>query len=181
MTPAPGLRVSMVRTAADLDDGLLAGAAGLLADLVRHGAALGWVEPPDDAEVAALLRSVADDVRRGDAALVLAQDGEGVAGLGYWRRYARPTHRPHADVERVAVRRDRQGQGVGRALTEALIGTAVAAGVEQLTLDLRGDNAAALALYGSLGFRVYGRLPQFVAVGGLRYDKVFCVLDLRLT
>jgi ribosomal protein S18 acetylase RimI-like enzyme len=68
---------------------------------------------------------------------------------------------------------------VGRAVTEALVAAARALGVEQLTLDLRGDNAAALALYASLGFRVYGRLTDFVAVGALRYDKVFCVLDLR--
>jgi hypothetical protein len=32
-----------------------------------------------------------------------------------------------------------------------------------------------------LGFREYGRLPDFVAVGARRYDKVFCVLDLRET
>ena len=48
-----------------------------------------------------------------------------------------------------------------------------------LTLDVRGDNAAALHLYRSLGFAGYGRLKDFVAVGSRRYDTVFYALDLR--
>ena len=48
-----------------------------------------------------------------------------------------------------------------------------------LTLDARGDNAKALELYRRLGFREYGRLPDFVAVGERRYDKVFYMLDFR--
>ncbi|GAA3068567.1 hypothetical protein GCM10020254_10370 [Streptomyces goshikiensis] len=100
-------------------------------------------------------------------------------GFGYWLRYARPTHRPHADLEKLAVDFAAQGHGVGRALTVALVEDARAAGIEVLTLDVRGDNANALALYRSLGFSEYGRLPGFVAVGERRYDKVFLMLDLR--
>jgi ribosomal protein S18 acetylase RimI-like enzyme len=175
----PAVRVVAVRRRAELADATLAAAADLLADLVRQGAALGWVDPPGADEVAELLHTLADDAAAGDAALVLAFDDAGLAGLGYWRRYLRPTHRPHANLERVAVARDRQGRGVGRALTVALVDAARAAGVEQLTLDARADNSVALRLYEALGFRVYGRLTDFVAVGALRYDKVFCVLDLR--
>ncbi|MFE4337200.1 hypothetical protein ACFRQM_50200 [Streptomyces sp. NPDC056831] len=45
----------------------------------------------------------------------------------------------------------------------------------------RGGGAfySALRLYESLGFRESGRLLAFVAVGTLRFDKVFCMLDLR--
>jgi ribosomal protein S18 acetylase RimI-like enzyme len=71
------------------------------------------------------------------------------------------------------------GHGIGRALTAALVADARAAGIEVLTLDARGDNVNALQLYRSLGFTEYGRLPDFVAVGDRRYDKVFCMLDLR--
>ena len=85
----------------------------------------------------------------------------------------------HADLERVAVRSDAQGAGWAGHSTAMLVEQARAAGIEQLTLDLRGDNAAALHLYESLGFRVYGRLPEFVAVDRDRFEKVFCVLDLR--
>ena len=51
--------------------------------------------------------------------------------------------------------------------------------VETLTLDVRGNNHAAMALYESLGFEVYGRLPDFVAVGDERWDRVLYRLDLR--
>ena len=117
--------------------------------------------------------------RVGDGALRLAFSGDRLVGLGYWLRYERPTHRPHADLEKVAVAAEAQGLGAGRLLTAALVDSAREAGVEVLTLDARGDNANALDLYRTLGFREYGRLPDFVAVGERRYDKVFYMLDFR--
>ncbi|MER7789873.1 GNAT family N-acetyltransferase [Streptomyces sp. NPDC097640] len=151
----------------------------MLADLVGGGAALGWVEPPSRDEVAELLGHVVSAVQAGDAALRAAYLDRRLVGLGYWLRYARPTHRPHADLEKIAVAAAVHGRGVGRALTAALIADAREAGIEVLTLDARGDNANALRLYRSLGFTEYGRLPSFVAVGERRYDKVFYMLDFR--
>lgn len=162
-----------------LDDRVVREVMALVVDLVAAGAALGWVDPPSTDEVRALLSSVAEDVELGDAGLALARVDGAVVGFGYWRRYARPTHRPQADLERVAVRADQHRRGLGRKLTAALVQQARLEQVEQLTLDLRADNAAAISLYASMGFREYGRLPGFVAVGNHRYDKILCVLDLR--
>ncbi|MFE3634227.1 GNAT family N-acetyltransferase [Streptomyces sp. NPDC059168] len=163
----------------ELEARLAESAHRILADLVAAGAALGWVEPPARDEVAGLLRDVVSAARTGDAALRAAYLDRRLVGLGYWTRYARPTHRPHADLEKLAVAAAVHGRGVGRALTTGLINDARAAGVEVLTLDVRGDNTEALRLYQSLGFTEYGCLPRFVAVGERRYDKVFCMLDLR--
>ena len=174
-----GLEISAVAGADDLDDRIVREVMALVVDLVASGAALGWVDPPSTDEVRALLMSVAEDVETGDAALFLARVDEAVVGFGYWRRYLRPTHRPHADLERVAVRADHQRRGLGRWLTTALVDQARREEIEQLTLDLRADNTVAISLYASLGFREYGRLPGFVAVGDRRFDKVLCVLDLR--
>lgn len=146
---------------------------------MRSGAALGWVDPPSASDVAALLADVAADIESGDAALVKASSGPHLAGLGYWRRYARPTHRSHADVEKVAVDPSYQGRVVGRALVADLVTTAVEAGVEVLTLDVHGDNHRAVRLYEFLGFSRYGTLRNFVAVHDVRYDRVFMALDLR--
>ncbi|MFJ8980380.1 GNAT family N-acetyltransferase [Streptomyces sp. NPDC102282] len=151
----------------------------ILAELVGGGAALGWVEPPSRDEVAELLAHVLSAVRAGDAALRAAYLDGRLVGLGYWLRYDRPTHRPHADLEKIAVDAAAHGRGIGRALASALIADAREAGIEVLTLDARGDNTTALHLYRSLGFTEYGRLPDFVAVGERRYDKVLCMLDLR--
>ncbi|MEV0568963.1 GNAT family N-acetyltransferase [Dactylosporangium sp. NPDC050588] len=162
-----------------VDDAFVTAAHGILAGLVADGAALGWVEPPDVDEVAELFGRVAAAVADGDGALRAAYDGDRLVGLGYWLRYARPTHRPNADLQKIAVAADVHGRGIGRALTVALVDDARRAGIEVLTLDARGDNHNALHLYQSLDFQVYGRLPRFVAVGERRYDKVFLMLDLR--
>ncbi|MGW2726627.1 N-acetyltransferase family protein [Streptomyces sp. NPDC001494] len=162
-----------------LEGGFAESAHRILADLVGAGAALGWVEPPAPHEVAQLLGHVASAARAGDASLRAAYLDHRLVGFGYWLRYARPTHRPHADLEKIAVDAAVHGRGVGRALTAALVADAREAGIEVLTLDARGDNTHALRLYRSLGFTEYGRLPDFVAVGDRRYDKVFCMLDLR--
>jgi ribosomal protein S18 acetylase RimI-like enzyme len=152
----------------------------ILSTLIANGAALGWVDPPDVAEVAALLTEVIDAVSGGDAALRCAYLGTSLTGLGYWTRYARPTHRPHADLQKIAVAADAQGRGVGRALVGALIADARAARIEVLTLDCRADNANAQHLYREFGFTEYGRLENFVAFGARRYGKVFYQLDLRV-
>lgn len=161
------------------DPGFTAQAAALLRGLVAGGAALGWVDPPEPGEVAGLLRQVAAASASGDAGMTGAWVGASLAGLGYWRRYIRPTHRPHADIEKVAVAPDRQGRGIGRLLMTELLSSASQAGIEVLTLDCRGDNERAARLYQSLGFAEYGRLPRFVAVGPDRYDKIFYARDLR--
>ena len=177
-------------------EALLPPAHRALTELVATGAALGWAMPPAQGEVRELLTELVEGAAVGEAALLVAYaDGDDVvpagldaappaggsamAGLGYWRRYRRQTHRPHADLERVAVRAGYQGRGIGRALTEGLVASARKSGIEVLTLDARGDNERALALYRSLGFNEYGRLVDFVAVGHLRYDKVLYALDLR--
>jgi ribosomal protein S18 acetylase RimI-like enzyme len=163
----------------DLEARFAESAQGILADLVRGGAALGWVEPPSRDEVSDLLAHVISAVHAGDAALRAAYLDRRLVGLGYWLRYARATHRPHADLEKIAVDAAVHGHGIGRALTSALIADARRAGIEVLTLDARGDNSKALRLYRSLGFSEYGRLPDFVAVGTCRFDKVFYMLDFR--
>jgi ribosomal protein S18 acetylase RimI-like enzyme len=156
-------------------------AAALFHDLVAAGAALGWTDPPTAAEVGALLSEVTTGIASGDAALAVAVTETGqLAGVGYWRRYARPTHRVNADLEKLAVSPAAQGQGAGRALLSLLVTAARAARIETLTLDLRGDNTRAAALYESAGFTRYGTLPAFVAVGERRYDKLLYAVDLRM-
>jgi ribosomal protein S18 acetylase RimI-like enzyme len=162
------------------DPRFLPGAHQLLSTLVAGGAALGWVDPPGLDEVAALLTAVLAAAGRADASLRAAYLGTELAGLGYWTRYERPTHWPHADLQKIAVAPGAQGRGVGRAMLGALIADARAARIEVLTLDCRADNANARHLYQDLGFTEYGRLEKFAAFGDRRYDKVLYQLDLRV-
>ncbi len=177
------MKESIVLRAIDVRDtenfAFVESAARLIQQLVSNGAAIGWVDPPSTDEVVCLLRELSTASEHGDACLLSVWVGPDLAGLGYWRRYNRPTHRPNADIEKVAVDPRYQGRGLGRQLISQLISNAVSAEIEVLTLDFRGDNERAAQLYRSLGFTEYGRLPRFVAVGTMRYDKVLYALDLR--
>ena len=78
---------------------------------------------------------------------VVAQDDRGLAG------YAGLVCVQHeGDVQTVAVRADRQGEGLGRTLLEELLAEAGRRGCSQLLLEVREDNAAARALYAATGF-----------------------------
>lgn len=70
------------------------------------------------------------------------------------------TRRCHkAFVWGMYVRPEMRRQGVARALMQALLEEARGL-VEQLTLSVVQDNAAAIALYRELGFEVYGVEPR---------------------
>ncbi len=85
----------------------------LLGDLVASGAALGWVEPPARDEIESLLDALTHEATTGDASVVIGRSGQQLIAFGCWRRYQRPTHRPHADIPYLAVSQDHQGQGLG--------------------------------------------------------------------
>ena len=57
----------------------------------------------------------------------------------------------------IAILKEFWGLGFGKALVEACIRCARAAGYLQLELNVIGSNRRALALYQSLGFREFGR------------------------
>lgn len=78
------------------------------------------------------------------------------------------------------VRSDQQGQGVGRALLDALIARASADDeLHQLTLTVTASNAAAVRLYESAGFSRYGTLPRAIRVAGRFFDKDLMLLQLK--
>ena len=66
-------------------------------------------------------------------------------------------------------------RGVGRALMQACEAYARRHGRSALTLEVRYDNAAAIALYESLGFRQFGEHAHYYSDGAtaLRYEKPF--------
>jgi len=83
---------------------------------------------------------------------VLERDDRGVAGYAGLA----VTGPDEAWVNNVAVRRDRQRQGLGRALLENLLAEADRRGVRTVLLEVAADNAAAQKLYARYGFDVVG-------------------------
>jgi ribosomal protein S18 acetylase RimI-like enzyme len=64
-------------------------------------------------------------------------------------------------------------RGVGRALLEACEHYACAHGRNTLRLEVRDDNASAIALYEKMGYRHFGRYKRYYADGAtaLRFEK----------
>jgi ribosomal protein S18 acetylase RimI-like enzyme len=70
--------------------------------------------------------------------------------------------------------------GTGRTLIQALISLAKSMeGLEQLHLAVVTTNRAAFTLYLSLGFEVYGTVPQALKQGGQYWDEYLMVLYLH--
>jgi 8-oxo-dGTP diphosphatase len=166
--------VGLVDVTGRADDALVRSVTDLVGAAVRDGAALGWAAPPPPDEVAALLR----DLQPGHATTTAVLDDGRLVGWGYWQRCSRTTHPHHGDVGRLVVDVAHRGHGLGRRLLDSLVAGAQAADVELLTLDVRHDQTAALALYRSAGFVDWGRLPGVVALGETRFDAVHLVRHL---
>lgn len=151
-----------------------------ISELVVEGAALGWIDVPPLQEIVDLVDELSAGTATGEACLVVAMTVEReVGGFAYWLRRPHETEAPHADITKVALLPAARGGGNGRKLVQALIDQAQGEQVEVLTLDVRGNNHAAIALYEKMGFKEYGRIPDYVAIGDERWDNVYMALDLR--
>ena len=60
----------------------------------------------------------------------------------------------------IAIEKTYWGRGIGKALTLACIECAKRAGYLQIELEVAAENASAVRLYESVGFREYGRNPR---------------------
>jgi [ribosomal protein S18]-alanine N-acetyltransferase len=83
---------------------------------------------------------------------------------------------PEAELESIAVAAESQRRGVGRRLLQALIAKLRQADVEELLLEVRASNAAAIGLYTALGFRQIGVRPRYYADND--EDAVLMILPL---
>jgi ribosomal protein S18 acetylase RimI-like enzyme len=151
----------------------------LLHDVVEVGGAVGWAAPPDAAEADRWLGAVMASVAQGDSALALLEVDGVAQALATWRRHPGDVFVHLASLEKVMVHPDARGLGLGRVVTAAVVEDARRTGFELLTLGVRGNNHGAVALYASLGFRVYGVLPNVIAIGDDRWDQVQMVCELE--
>ena len=94
-----------------------------------------------------------------DIELVAEVDGEiaGTAGVDSMRSAEKTRHRAHFGI---SIEKSWWGLGIGKALTQACIECAKAAGYLQLELEVVADNERAVNLYKSVGFVEYGRNPK---------------------
>lgn len=122
-------------------DEVMAAFERLIPQLTEHGA------PPTREALIALAESP-------DTAVFLARQPD-TEGLIVGSATLALSHTPtgcHGWIEDVVVDREARGQGLGRALTEALLEKARALGLRQVFLTSHPGRLAANRLYHSLGF-----------------------------
>ncbi len=101
-----------------------------------------------------------DDKRKAGGAFIVARDASGVTGFGSFGVFRTWPGYRHSVEHSVHVRADRRGQGIGRALVQALLARAARAGAHVMLAGIDADNAASIALHRKLGFEVVGHLHE---------------------
>jgi GNAT superfamily N-acetyltransferase len=117
---------------------------------------------------------VADGVRAGQRALIVAEDDRGLCGT-VQLSFDLPENQPHrADVAKMLVHRRARRQGLGAALMQAAEATARECGKTLLVLDAVTDGDAA-RLYARLGWVRVGDIPNYALFpqGGFCSTTVF--------
>jgi ribosomal protein S18 acetylase RimI-like enzyme len=147
------------------------------------GGAVGWLTPPTAAQSAlwldAALAGCVPQQGAAPTAGVCVVRGDGVAqALGCWRRRPEAIFAHRATLSKIMAHPDGRGRGLGRVVTAALVDACRDAGMQTITLTARGNNHLAIAIYASLGFIEWGRLPDVIEVGDLRFDEVHMALRL---
>ncbi len=132
----------------------------VLVDCVEGGASVNFMAGFSMARARAFWQQVAQQVQRGERALLVAQDGAGRIVGTVQLALSQPDNQPHrADVNKLLVHRRARQHGVGEALMRAVEGVARTQGKTLLVLDTASD--AAERLYLRTGWVLCGRIPGF--------------------
>lgn len=99
----------------------------------------------------------------------------GYASFGDWRAFDGFRHTVEHSIY---VRADQHGQGIGRALMEALITRARLIGKHVMVAGIEAGNAGSIHLHEKLGFKQVAHMPQVGTKFGRWLDLAFLQLTL---
>jgi len=155
-----GSALATVRELTRVDHAARQGLAALLVDCVEGGASVSFMHPLSLAHAAAFWHQVAEGVERGDRALLVAEDADGIVGT-VQLVLAQPDNQPHrADVAKMLVHRRARRQGLAAALMREAEALAKRRGKSLLVLDtVTGGDAE--RLYTRLGWQRCGVIPGY--------------------
>lgn len=148
-----------IRRLTQVDDDELQALAGVLVDCVDGGASVGFMHPLTCERALEFWRRVAGGVARGERALLVAEDGDGILGT-VQLVLDQPENQPHrADLSKMLVHRRARRRGVGDALMRAAERAARESGKSLLVLDTA--DATAARLYARNGWIACGTVPGY--------------------
>src|SRR5262249_13158731 len=148
-----------------LDEAQVDGLADVLIDCVEGGASVSFMHPLKRDRALAFWRRVAQGVARGERALLVAEDEQGLCGT-VQLILDLPENQPHrADLAKMLVLRRVRHQGLGAALMRAAEAMALDCGRTLLVLDaVTGGDAE--RLYANLGWQRVGVIPGYALMPG---------------
>jgi len=155
-----GAGAEIVRLAPEEARAAAAELGEVLADCVAGGASVNFMHPYTAEQGRAFFEGVADEVGRGDAALIGARLGGrlvGTVNLGL----RMPPNQPHrAEVRKMLVRQSARGRGIGEALLVEAERWASELGRSLLVLDTV-EGMAGERLYARGGWTRVGAIPGY--------------------
>lgn len=145
--------------------GDLAGLCDAAEAAIAAGGGFGWLKPPHRDAMEAYWKGVLLVPERH---LIIGRLDRVIAGSA---QLVRPTRNNEAQAHAAQVTTSfvapwARGHGLARALALGIEDLARSLGVAVLNLDVRETQAAAIALYRSLGYREVGRHPRYARVDG---------------
>jgi ribosomal protein S18 acetylase RimI-like enzyme len=157
------------------------GAAGALAQLLldAHASnmALGLAAPLSAERAQAVWIETAERLGP-DRVLLVARDGDSIVGAVQIVRATAENGRGRGEIQRLAVRRDRRGEGLGRALLDAAARRARTDGLRLLWLSTHAGTDAD-AFYEAAGWTRAGVIPAYAErPDGSVVGNVFYYLEL---
>jgi GNAT superfamily N-acetyltransferase len=133
--------------------------ARLLLDAHAANMALGLAPPLTPARAADAWRRTADELGPGRI-LLAASAGGALVGTVQLVRASAENGRHRGEIQRLAVRADRRGEGIGRALLDAAVARAAALGLRLVWLTTH-DGSGATRFYESAGWSRAGVMPSY--------------------
>jgi GNAT superfamily N-acetyltransferase len=167
MNPMTMTEAPRIHALQNLTEAHVQALADLLIDCVEGGASVSFMLPLARERAVAFWRKAADDVARGERALLVAEDAGGILGT-VQLVLDQPENQPHrAEVAKMLVHRRARRRGIGALLMQAAEEQARAHGKTLLVLDTSG--AEAERLYARMGWQRVGVVPGFALLpeGGL--------------
>jgi ribosomal protein S18 acetylase RimI-like enzyme len=138
--------------------------AQLLLDAHAAGMALGLAPSLTDAGAQAAWLTVAATIEPGEhVQWVALDDDDRIVGAVHLARATTANGRHRAEIQRLAVRADARGRGVGRALMTAAVAHAQALGLRLLWLSTHAGTDAD-RIYARLGWTRSGEIPDYAVL-----------------
>ena len=145
----------------------IAGFHACLDSVAREQKYLAQTQAPPLERIAEFVRA---NIRGNLPQYVALREGEVIGWCDALPRWAAAlSHRAELGMGILAPHR---GRGIGARLLSATLVQARAIGVRRVDLEVRADNAAAIALYAKAGFSVEGRRPMGLFHQGRYYDSI---------